>query len=914
MSTSGDIGVLTTDLSLLVQSWDDWLVRATSISTGDARGRPLSELIPALSEGGFLDKFRQTIDSGIVQVFSSTLHGPVIPCPPRSGSRHYDVMQQRVTVGPLLDGERVAGLVITLQDITAQLDAERDLAAALVSDDVEERRAASEAIAAASQIESPDHFFPALRHADWRIRRAAVTALAAAADQDLLRAVLRTLEREHRDFSTLSSALRLLAATSEDLTAPLTELLRDADVDLRIQAALALGEQHFAAAVTPLLAALDDPDANVRFHAIEALGRLRSTAAVDRLLSIAESREFFLGFAALEALSEIGDASVAPRLLPLLQNDDFRESAGRALSTLGDERIVMPLVEAINESPDVTVAAIQALASIADRLTHEDLDVSSLVQSSLTDTGRRNLLAVVQTARRDTGSALTRVLRWIGGVEASQALGAMLTDPDLRSEAADALAEIGEPAVDVLLERLRNGDDDVRALAIGTLGRIGSRRATPGLIRMLEDPRLAIPASGALARVADPDAFEPLLSLLGHPDQAVRMAVVGALNAIGHPEMQTRIIPRLDDDDPLVRESAVRIAGYFGYQRAADRVLARAADHDEAVRVAALEQLPFFDDERALEILGIAIAEGTPKTRVAAARALTRVESSAVVPLLAQALQDPDPWVRYFAARALADQPGAIDVPELLTVAASDPSPPVRVAAIHAIGTRGSAVPLEPLVDAAGGENLDVAAAALGTLGRLGGVEAMTALRTAARAAEVPRRRAAVEGLAALASGEAVSELEWIAAADPDRQVSHDAIGKLGEIASSGGSVATQAVDALVALLAEADRSDGTIAALLSVPIDLVSRLANGLSHSQPVVRRRTVEALGRLRHPEATRLIVPAFDDPDATVREAVAVVVHRLGTRIFDDRLRRLSSKDPSRAVRRAADAALACVRATD
>ena len=43
-----------------------------------------------------------------------------------------------------------------------------------------------------------------------------------------------------------------------DLTAQLGELLRDSDSDLRIQAALALGQQQHPAAIAPLVAALGD--------------------------------------------------------------------------------------------------------------------------------------------------------------------------------------------------------------------------------------------------------------------------------------------------------------------------------------------------------------------------------------------------------------------------------------------------------------------------------------------------------------------------------------------------------------------------------------------------------------------------------------------------------------------------------
>lgn len=910
MSPSGDIGVLTTDVSLLVESWDDWLARVTAISADEARGRPLPELVPALEERGLLNRFRQTLASGSVQVLSSTLHGPMIPCATRSASRHFDEMQQRVTIGPLLDRERIAGLVITIQDVTAQLDAERDLAAALMSDDVDERRAAAEAITDAPRIESLDSFAPVLGSADWRVRRAAVTAIAAAADAELLRAVLTTLQREHRDFSTLSSALRLLTVTDQDITEPLTELLREADADLRIQAALALGEQSHPAAVAPLLAALQDPDVNVRFHAIESLGRLRAPIAVEPLLAIAESGDFFLGFAALESLAAIGDARVAPRIVRLVENEGFRDAAVRALSRLGNERAVAPLVAVLNDAPDAALAVLQALAAIGGRLAHEGLDVSPLVRAALDADGRRHLLAAVRDAGDDAAAAIARVLRWIGVDEATQALGALLANPAVREEAAAALVDNGEASVDVLVEHLDHPDEATRAVAIGALGQIGSRRATRQLVRLLDHPHTSIAACGALARIADREAFEPLLAMIGHRDPAIRMAAVGALNTIGHPQMQDRIVPLLDDENPLVRESAVRIAGYFGYPAAAEVMRARAADPDEGVRIAALEHLPLFDDALALQVLASVMAEGTPKTRAAVIRALTRVESAAALPMLASALEDQDAWVRYFAARAIGERPERTVVPGLVAMAESDPSTPARVAAIEAIGKRRVAISIAPVVRAAESDNIDVASVALVALGRLDGPDAMARLHVAARSAEPARRKAAAEGLAACGSREAVAELEWMSAADADREVFECAIQKLTEIASAGREESPRAIEAILALLAEADRSDAAIEAIARLPLGAVPGLAAGLRHAQPVVRRRTVEALARYRHSDATRLLAPAFDDPDPTVRETAAAAVLRLGTRLFDDLLGRLAGQDPSNRVRRTAAAALARV----
>ena len=164
---------------------------------------------------------------------------------------------------------------------------------------------------ASGHVDEPSAFHPALTADNWRVRQAAVRGLAPAADQRFMASLVSSLRDEHRNFSLLSSALKLLSVTDVNVTGPLTELLEDPDPDLRIQAALALGDQHDPTAVAPLLRALADPDANVRFQVVESLGRLRAEAAADALVSIVESEDFFLAFAALDALAAILVPSIA---------------------------------------------------------------------------------------------------------------------------------------------------------------------------------------------------------------------------------------------------------------------------------------------------------------------------------------------------------------------------------------------------------------------------------------------------------------------------------------------------------------------------------------------------------------------------------------------------------------------------
>jgi len=917
MIPSGDIGILTTDRALVVQSWDDWLATATSITGDAARGRSLRELAPHVDERRFLARIEETLATGTVQVLSPAFHPALLPCPPRAPSAHFPEMQQRVTIGPLLDGGQIAGLLITIQDVTAQLERERDLAAALASEDPARRRAAADSIAEAQHVEAYDQFSPVLGSQDWRVRSDAVRGLAAAADRDFLRALLGTLQRDHRNFSTLSSALKLLALTDVDVTAPLAELLQDPDADLRIQAALALGEQHQPGAAAPLLRALEDPDPNVRFHAIEALGRLRAESAIEPLVSIIESRDFFFAFAALEALALIQDSRVAPRLVPLLEDAVLRDGVTHALSQLGDEHVAQPLVGALNGTEEAAVGVAGALAAITNRLAsqgQDDLDVAAIVRDTLSPSGRAHLLSAAANAHGDDATAIAQVLAWVEGPDAVAALRRLAGNPAVRSMAVESLIRHRDAAVDPLIDMLATDDGELRTAAISALGRLGNRRATPALLALLDhDTPIVMAACGALAHIGDRAAFEPLLSLVSHRDSAVRQAAIGALNSIGHQDMPSRVTALLTDPDPVVRESAVRIAGYFGYADGLQAVVACAADPVEAVRVAALEHLPFFEDETALQVIGSALRRDTPRARAAAARALARIESADALELLQGALHDEDQWVRYYAARALGEHRNGLAVPRLAELAESDPSVPVRIAAIDAIGLRGDREATGPLVRGAVDGESEVAAAALRALGRVGGHDALETLRSNGRGGDTIRRAAAVQGLGSHGSAEAVAQLEWIAAAETDPVVADRAVRALAEIASREDGAGPAAVAALLSLCGVAERRDTAVASLGNLPVDALPEVARGLTHTDAAVRRRTVDVLARFRSPEATRHIGAAFGDSDAAVRETAVMAITRLGSTVYDETLRQLADRDPSKAVRRAAATGLASRRSS-
>ena len=217
-------------------------------------------------------------------MLAPAFHRFLIPCPPSGPSANFDRMQQRVTVAPLRHDADIVGLIVTIEDVTWRLDAERELAAEMQQDPQ----------AALAGVGAPD----------WKVRRASVMTLRRTASRQDLEHLIQTLQRDHHDINVLSSALQVLVAADVDVAPALLSLLSADDPNLRMHAALALGQLRSDAAVPALIAALGDSDANVRFHAIEALGVLAAPDAVDALAAIAVSGDFFLAFAAIEALGQ----------------------------------------------------------------------------------------------------------------------------------------------------------------------------------------------------------------------------------------------------------------------------------------------------------------------------------------------------------------------------------------------------------------------------------------------------------------------------------------------------------------------------------------------------------------------------------------------------------------------------------
>ncbi|MEO1399912.1 MAG: HEAT repeat domain-containing protein [Cyanobacteria bacterium J06635_1] len=221
---------------------------------------------------------------------------------------------------------------------------------------------------------------------------------------------------------------------------------------------------------------------------------------------------------AFRSLTACG-SEAAPYLARVFQSSepDQQRQALAALTAMGaDAKAAIPALEAGLTDSNLRAQIPQALATIGGA------DVLSILLGTL--------------RHRDPAVQLAAVIA-LGSLKAEAspavpALRSVLRNPQLSSEAAQAIGQIGpraQTAVPDLIDRL-SGDANSRASAAEALGSIGpaARAAIPALVELLGE-RTAVRALAGIGAASVPELIEAAKS----PDATVQRNAVEALGLIG---------------------------------------------------------------------------------------------------------------------------------------------------------------------------------------------------------------------------------------------------------------------------------------------------------------------------------------------------------------------------------------------
>jgi HEAT repeat protein len=357
----------------------------------------------------------------------------------------------------------------------------------------------------------------------------------------------------------------------------LTALLDHQDPDVRMHAAIALGEigQASAPAIPQIVARLqNDEFESVRFAAAFALGKINQpdTDATKALILAAKEDAPLLRTMSWWALARLYPEredlvrGAAKKIGEGLTSEDphLRAVAARALADFdAAPELVRPvLLKALQDAePRVVGHAMDALASLGpDVLT----DIDGVLQHPQ---ARHYATLVIYRMGPKAAPAVPAL------VAALQAAGDTEDDDKFRREAQMALAAIGPAAadaVDVLIESLDSESKEVRGSACYALGKIGpaAEKAVPALQQRMSELEDSDQVAFVWALLHIKPGDEPLAVLaapllaaaLDNPDDLVRVEAAAALGQIGKPAVKPEIIEKLrsllDDPSPEVQQAA----------------------------------------------------------------------------------------------------------------------------------------------------------------------------------------------------------------------------------------------------------------------------------------------------------------------------------------------------------------------
>lgn len=324
------------------------------------------------------------------------------------------------------------------------------------------------------------------------------------------------------DAAKRNAAAHDLIKLGADSVPPLIEALQTQDLNL-----LAIYQQILAripAASPELTKAMKSAHPIIRGRVAEVFGISKDKNAIPVLIEALHGEFFTVRARSAMALANIGDVRVLPELLPLLKDheDETRIAACTAIGRFRDP------------------STFDELANVA--LDDMKIEVRQAAVMALGDTKNPAAIPFLMEALRDS-------FWWF---EREQAVRVLLT----------AIEGMGDDVVEPLIEALGDREGTVRKYAAMILGRLRDPRAIEELGMTVYDlhHEVSLTAAEALAQFGAP-AVELLAEALIHPEASVREHAIIGLSMIRDERVVPYLIEMLHDPDRVVKRQAIHLLG-----------------------------------------------------------------------------------------------------------------------------------------------------------------------------------------------------------------------------------------------------------------------------------------------------------------------------------------------------------------
>jgi HEAT repeat protein len=411
-------------------------------------------------------------------------------------------------------------------------------------------------------------------------------------------------------FALPGSALAGKRSSFEDLLAN----LKSPNASTRRKAAEELGESRRREAIGPLSALVRDPEVKVRLEVVRALNALRDVSAVPALVASLGDGDPHIREEAIATLVEI------------YAETDRTGPVGRFLDTFSDEVDRSSVPPYVVVDPSVHEALARALLDERSHIRAEAAYALGILDGR---SALRNLTTALQDPDPDVRAAAATAVGKLGTADDGRALVPLLADESsaVRLRVLHALGVLKVTAAGPALREMyeANKRRELGRKVLATLSRIADPAQAELFQQLVQerDPEYKRLAVEGLGRLADPsrlDAFKKDYQREKHED--VRLAYAFALTRLGDRAFLDTIVLTLPS-----RTLGRRARGYILEmgREILPELYGYLADPDSDVRAGLCEIMGAMGDPAAIERLTPLLADPSAQVADRANRAVERL-------------------------------------------------------------------------------------------------------------------------------------------------------------------------------------------------------------------------------------------------------------------------------------------------